>query len=380
MLDELEDDHVDHSITATAFLTDLGATELARITEQFAASLTTQLQQLTNDGLYNASRASDITQRNLRDRDEQIQALNDRLNREQWENQHRIYEQEVAMRRNRLDGKDKVHGVEQGVIQSHVGQITSRFGLQQSARDRTMAGEDRLHAVRQEIYRYQAAQIVGLHQLQEGLRDRTLNGKTTLYGLREANSRLNIQTETQLYEAGQTLRQLLIQEAGRLQQLQQAITSWETSQRDTLLQQIQQIALQRSEGIEKQHAAQQDISRVAMGERERLLGMLNDAVKGIITGKERYSSLTMQQASTLAEHKHKVIVEKMNESATRLSGLQQKHAENMELMKYFLSERNQLLIGLYGFVERREDTYPSFENMVQLTTGLGDAGGGWVTP
>jgi hypothetical protein len=49
-------------------------------------------------------------------------------------------------------------------------------------------------------------------------------------------------------------------------------------------------------------------------------------------------------------------------------------------MKYMLSERNQLLVGLYGFVERREDVAPKWEAMAQMVAGLGDAGGGWISP
>ena len=49
-------------------------------------------------------------------------------------------------------------------------------------------------------------------------------------------------------------------------------------------------------------------------------------------------------------------------------------------MAYQLDERNKLLIGIYGFVERREDVGPKFENMAQVCTALADAGGGWMTP
>ncbi len=181
-LDALETEYLLHSGTAQDYLTGLGATELARINELFAASLSTQLQQLVDRGLYSSAIAADITARNTRDRDEQIQKLNDGLNREKLDNTHKLYEQQRAMR------------------------------------------------------------------------------------------------------------------------------------------------------------------------------------------------------TTRAEHKHRAIAEKMSEAAARLSGLQSQQTENMQLMKYFLDERNKLLIGLVGFVERREDTYPSFENLVQLATGLGDAGGGWLTP
>lgn len=173
---------------------------------------------------------------------------------------------------------------------------------------------------------------------------------------------------------------MLTEEAARLQNLRQSVTQWNAGQRDRLLDQLLQIESQHLTGIDKQNAARQDVSRVEMSERERLLGFLQDAVKGVIAGKERYSEMTLKHASLLAEHKHKAIVEKMNEAAQRLAGLSQTHDMCMRLMTYQLDERNKILVGLYGFVERRDDVPPNFEALVQMTAGLGDAGGGWVTP
>ena len=77
-----------------------------------------------------------------------------------------------------------------------------------------------------------------------------------------------------------------------------------------------------------------------------LLGQLQDALKGFLTGKERYAGMTMQNASTLADHRHRMIVEKMNVSAVRLEGLRGTHADNMKLMAYQMDEQNKLLINL----------------------------------
>lgn len=181
-LAELETNYTTHALTATGYLLDLGVTELARIHEAFDATLSQQLQKLTDDGLYNSIRAADITARNARDRNQEIVALNDRLMREQWENQHRIYEQQTGMKRQKMDEKT-----------------------------RAIAG-------------------------------------------------------------------------------------------------------------------------------------------------------------------------KFNEATQRLAGLQQEHEEWMRLMAYQLDERNKILVGIYGFVENRTDAYPSFEALTQIAVGLGDAGGGWVTP
>ncbi len=247
VLSLLPPDHESHAITATAFLDDLGMTERARINEEFAAKLAIELQQLTDRGLYSSVRAIDVTERNHRDRDEQIQMLHDRLMREQWDNQHKLYGQEQSVRDRTLSGKDRLH--EQQV----------------NMRGRMLSGTD------------------GLYDRKVAMRTGTMQGKDRLYGLKH---------ELLRYRIAQTL----------------------------------------------------------------------------------------ENAEAQLRHKHQAIAELMNVYAARLAGLQGKHAEDMELMKYMVNERNQLLVGLYGFVERRDDVAPQWESLAQMVAGLGDAGGGWISP
>jgi hypothetical protein len=189
VLNDLSDDFAAHEPAAKGFLDDLGATEEARIIEKYAASLATQTQDLTDRGLYSSDLISAITQRNLRDREEEITALKDSLNRQRFDNQHRTYEQQVALRQ------------------------------------RTLAGHE---GKRSDVHR----EIAGL----------------------------------------------------------------------------------------------------------------------------------------------------MGSYTARLQASASKHAEDMQLMMRQLQVRNELLVGLYGFVERRDDVVPEFSQLVSIATGLGDAGGGWVTP
>ncbi len=254
LLTRADESHIAHELVATGFLDDLGATELARINEQFVASLSTQIQDLAGRGLYSGAVGVDVRARNTRDRDEQIQALNDKLNREKFENQHRVY-----------------------------------------------------------------------GQLQELIR-------------------------------------------------------WTAVSRDKLFEQLSQIATQYLAWYDKKHGAEQDVSRAAVAVRSTLLGQLQDAVKGILAGKTQYASLTMQNASTLADHQHKAIVEKMNEYVARLQGGRDVTAENQRLMAYQLDTRNNLLIGLYAFVERREDIGPKWNEMSSMIAGLADSAGGWIQP
>lgn len=271
-LEFLEDDYETHGILSRGFLDGLGATELARINEQFASQLAVQLQALISRGLSTATLVADITARNHRDRDEQIQALNDRLMREKLANQHQLYQQQLAMR------------------------------------SRTMDGLAQLHSVQQEVLRYQASLITGLYELLQNVRNRVLAGRQAILAARDANVRLGIQVNSTL-----------------LEQLQTALT-------------------------------------------------------GVLGGKERFSNLLMQNANILSEHKHRAIAERMNTAVQRLEGWKSVAAENRQLMAYQLDERNKLLIGLYSFVERREDIAPEWKDQATMIAALGDSAGGWITP
>jgi hypothetical protein len=92
-----------HAAAATAFLTSLGVTELARINEAFDDAQTAQNQGLVNRGFYSSALSSQVTLQVERERTQAIIELNDKLNREKFENQHRLYEQKYRMRLGSLD-------------------------------------------------------------------------------------------------------------------------------------------------------------------------------------------------------------------------------------------------------------------------------------
>lgn len=337
-------DYETHAGIARAFLTNLGATELARINEQFAASLSAQLQQLTSRGLAAAAIVTDVTARNTRDRDEQIQALNDRLAREKLEDQHRLYGQQVVVRGQKLEGLVRLQGVQQ------------------------------------EVLRYQASLVTGTHSLLQETRNRILAGKQAIFSARDANHKFGVELRTNLYAQLQDVRQRTIDSTERVYQLRDVFGKWKTGETTRLYEQLQQIESQYIAAIGQVLGSRQDVVRSEISQRDNLLQQLQTALNGLIQGKDRYASALMQVSSNLAEHKHKAIVERMNTTAARLDGLRMTHDQNRALMAYQLDERNKLLIGLYSFVERREDAAPEWKDMSQMIAGLGDAGGGWLTP
>lgn len=344
ILQKLESDYYGHSAVATGFLTNLGQTELARINEQFAANLSAQMQVLVSRGLYTSTIPVDITARNGRDKDENIQTLNDRLNREKLDNQHRLYEQQVGVRSRMLDGTD------------------------------------RMHAVQQEVLRYQASLISSVYSLRSEARNRVLAGKQAIFSAKDANSKYGIEVSSNLYAKLQEVRQRTIESVDRVYQLRDIFAKWKAEDTRSRYQQIQQIEAQFLEATQRQLAAKQDVVKVEITERDTLLGQLQNALTALMSGKERYAVLLMQNANTLAEHKHRAIVELMNTSVQRLEGWKLIADQNMKLMMYQLDERNKLLVGVYAFVERRDDVAPEWKDMSQMIAGLGDSGGGWLTP
>jgi hypothetical protein len=301
-------DYTTHETTATGYLTGLGTTELARIAEKFASTLSAQLQQLVDRGMYSGALVVDVTARNTRDKNEEIAQLNDKLNREKLTNEHQLYEQKVGLRKSTLDGKD------------------------------------RLHNVRHEVLRYKALQLSQLHAALADVRNRTLGTRNSLYATREGYLKLSLASRSDMYEKATA------------------------------------VIAQHIAGVSGKATAQQQVTAAIAATRDRLLGGLQDAVKGVLAGKERFAALMLQNGSTLAEQRNRIVVEKMNEHATRLTGLEKTHADNMKLMAYQLDERNKLIMGLYGFVERRTDIGPSIEDLAKICTSLGDAGGGWLSP
>jgi hypothetical protein len=82
----------------------------------------------------------------------------------------------------------------------------------------------------------------------------------------------------------------------------------------------------------------------------------------------------------IAQIRNQIVQQKMGTAVAKLEGWKHVAAENQRLMAYQLDTRNQLIIGLYSFVERRSDIAPEWRDMSQMIAGLADPAGGWITP
>jgi len=378
--DSLVSDFNQHADYTRTLLTGLGSTELARINEESQAKLSSQLQSLVSAGLSTSTLVVDVTQRNHRDRDEQIQRLNDQLNREKVENDHRLYEQQRGVRGVVLDSESRLYDQKRG-IRSQTIEVEMRLYEQQlNMRTRTLEGKNQLHSVRQEVLRYQATLISGTFSLLQEARNRVLAGKQAILSAKDSKDRLGIEVQNQLYQQAQDVRQRKIEASDRIYQLRDIYAKWANTETHRTYEQLQQIRQQFVESVERQHSAKQTATRTEITERDALLQQLQTALSGLLSGKERFSAILMQNANTLAEHRHRVIAERMNTAAQRLEGWRSVAADNRALMAYQLDERNKLLVGLYSFVERRDDVSPDWKDMASMIAGLGDSAGGWIQP
>lgn len=378
--DTLSFEYTTHSGTSSGLLDGLGTTEIARINEEAAAKLSVQMQMLVSKGLYMSTIPVDVTQRNWRDRDEQIQLHLDRLNREKLENQHKLYDQQRSVRGQTMDNEHRLYEQKRAMRAQTIDAEMRLYEQQLGMRMRTLDGKNQLHTVQQEVLRYQASLVSGVHALLQDTRNRVLSGKQAIFSAKDANERLGIEVQTRLYSQLQDIRLKTIESSDRIYQLRDAYAKFANNETHKLYEQLRQVRQQFVEAVERQFAAKQNVTRAEMSQRDILLQQLQASLTGLLGGKERFSSLLMQNANTLAEHKHRAIVERMNTAAQRLDGWKFIADENRKLMMYQLDERNKLLIGLYSFVERRDDVGPSWQDAAKVVAALGDTAGGWLQP
>ncbi len=337
-------DYTTHATAAAGYLTGLGATELSRINEQFNNLQAKLQQELINRGLYSSALITTITTRVERERSEAITQLNDRLNREKLENQHRMYGQQVEMRARTLDGKSRLHGV------------------------------------RQEVLRYQAESLSRLYGQVQELHARTISSKTAVQGMRQTMKEYQLNVEQALYGQLASVRTKTIEATDHIFSVQESIRQWRAGDEHKQFAELAAVNKEALEAIAGLYEANQKTTAALISQRDQLLAQYN-AVKGIVlSGKERYSALQLQNGEFLTGTRHKLALMVMQAQLAKAGGRMDVRDREEKMMAYQLDTRNNLLVGLWGFIERREDNYPSMEAITKLVAGLGDSGGGWVTP
>ena len=104
-------------------------------------------------------------------------------------------------------------------------------------------------------------------------------------------------------------------------------------------------------------------------------------LKGLdLDGRVKHNSALMTKAQFMVETRKQLALTVMQARMARMSGRMDIRDREEKLMLTQLSEHTNLAVGLWGFIERREDEYPALESISRLITGMADPGGGWLTP
>lgn len=137
------------------------------------------------------------------------------------------------------------------------------------------------------------------------------------------------------------------------------------------------IERERNEAIAKLNDA---LAREKLENEHTLYQQLVAVRQATMAGKSGYVGLMHQNGGFLSDNRHRLALAVMQAKVEKANARLGIRDREEKLMAYQLDTRNNLAIGLYGMVERREDSYPSMESLSRLIAGMGDAGGGWLQP
>jgi hypothetical protein len=334
-----------HSGTTTALLQGLGTQEIVRINEQWDARKAAAQQELVDRGMFSSLEIVPTLAQVERERNMALTDLNDRLNREKVENDHKLYEQEVGVRSKTLDGMD------------------------------------RLYTLDKEVLQYKAESMTRLYGELEDTRNRTLTAKQTLYSLNKDLTAFQTDVQNILYGKVQEVKVRVLEGTERLYQIRNAMQQWLLDDQHKLYQEQVAELFKFLEGTEIEQRTQQEVDAKKSAQYDRLLSQLQDASAKVIDGRARGSQLQIANAEFLIGARERLAALSMQSTMNKVRTKMEQNAQDMALIKYQIDAQNNLIVGLFAFEERRNDTYPSLEILAQLCSQLGDSSStSWVSP
>jgi hypothetical protein len=336
LLSTLVSDYDSHASTATAFLDNLGTTELARINEKYDNLLAAVNQRLLDRGFYSSALITQMEAQVERERNEEIGILNDRLNREKWENQHRLYEQQQAMRGAHIGVHQQLHAAHQQTIQFRV-ETTDRLNARSLEVKRlSLQSRQETERIRQELFRLQVAVAESFQRMFVEIKSTIVQGLGQLQSARLAVSRGQAEDYHKIFgQIAETFARSLAgedrfaaldvslreREQGTLATIEQLGQSWSQTQAGML-----------ESGIARRSESANLESNVRRAYYETLIRMRVESMQG------RLAAATAK-ATLLDSH---------------------------------INQTTGVAAALFDFAERREDTHPSLGDMAALVASLGD--------
>jgi len=331
-------DFTTHAATARALLTGLGTTELARINETFDNLLAANLQKLTDRGFYSSNQITQVTTRNERERTEAIGALNDRLAREKVSHEHALYGEQTEVRQRQVIGEQYTFKLTEMAIE-----FRAKWG-------------ERLYGLAVEAQKIYLGIRNGLHEAANHFIDRESAVRERIAGWRLDTKKAVADGQSRVY------------------QIRDAINRWKTDSEFKQADALRAIRAARLDVFSKTLAASLDVEKFAATARESIVGKLNEYIAQHAAGVARYAEATIRNGQFLAGVRSQTVADAIRTRFEFCNGLEQADATQQKLLGYQLDARNNLAVAMFGFMERRTDSYPDIGAMGQIAMGLGDAG------
>jgi hypothetical protein len=117
------------------------------------------------------------------------------------------------------------------------------------------------------------------------------------------------------------------------------------------------------------------LAREKLENEHKLYAQEMDMLGMVLDGKLKNASVQFQYGQYLVELRTKCALTIMQARMQRINGRMDIRDREEKLMAYQLDTRNNLIIGLFNFMEKREDVGPSMQDITQLIVGLGDQSG-----
>lgn len=430
LLTTLRNDYASHASTATAFLTDLGATRLARINEQFDNLKSDGNQRLANRGFYSSAIVTQMEARVERERQEAITELNDKLNREKWENQHRLYDQQQAMRGAHISVHQQLLAIGLQTTQFRTDMRDRLNARLLDTKRLALQSRQETERVRQELFRLQVGVSQSFNQAFIEITSAIAQGRSQLQSARLAVSRGQAEDRQKIFsQIAETFGRSLAGEdrfaalEAQMQQQQQSILvrieelgqSWAATSGKLLEMGIQARAstadvnasvrsryhdivlrqkLARAEGRLSGVKTQADVLEAGLRSRGisaqvtsevkrtyydlilrqkiALVDAQGSAVNATISSGQAIISARATAATTesgIRTAYYDLILKQQSQKAQlRLSGA----TSRAELVSRHVNETTNVAAALFEFSERREDSHPSIGDMAALVASLGD--------
>ena len=108
--------------------------------------------------------------------------------------------------------------------------------------------------------------------------------------------------------------------------------------------------------------------------RHRIAGISINARLQLLGIREKYYRTLLDSISWESNRRLQVYNELVQVRLKQFELTSRTMDKDFELIKYQLDTRNDLAIGLFGFVEKRTDDYPDMGSLAQLTASLGETG------